>query len=49
MARRSSKMKPNKSMLAALGLGAAFLMRNEKSRNEIMKQFKQLSSSKKSS
>ena len=40
-------MNRNKAMLAGLAVGAAYLMRNEKSRNKLMGQFKDLGSSKK--
>lgn len=35
-----------RAMLATAALGAAYLMRNEKSRNKIKEQFKELSSKK---
>ncbi|GIN19633.1 hypothetical protein [Siminovitchia fordii] len=41
-------MNKNKAMLTGLALGAAYLMRNEKSRNKLMTQFKSLGTAKKS-
>lgn len=41
-------MNKNKALLTGLALGAAYLMRNEKSRNKLMNQFKGLGTSKKS-
>ncbi|WP_283247433.1 hypothetical protein [Lederbergia citrea] len=34
----------NKALLTSLALGAAYLLRNEKSRNKLMDQFKELGS-----
>lgn len=39
-------MNKNKAMLTSLALGAAYLMRNEKSRNKLMNQFKALGTKK---
>ncbi|WP_283249490.1 hypothetical protein [Lederbergia citrea] len=34
----------NKALMTTLALGAAYLLRNEKSRNKLMDQFKELGS-----
>nr|WP_318281109.1 hypothetical protein [Paenibacillus bovis] len=36
----------NKTILATVALGAAYLLRNEKSRNKLMNQFKNMTSRK---
>lgn len=39
-------MSKNKALLATLALGTAYLMRNEKSRNKVMNQFRNLAAKK---
>ncbi|WHY81963.1 hypothetical protein [Siminovitchia fortis] len=41
-------MNRNKAMMTGLALGAAYLMRNEKSRNKLKNQLKSLGTTKKS-
>ncbi|MFK2826387.1 hypothetical protein QYG89_12050 [Bacillus sp. B190/17] len=39
---KNNKLKGGKTAMTALALGAAYLLRNEKSRNKLMNQFKSM-------
>ncbi|MGG6447506.1 hypothetical protein [Pseudobacillus badius] len=39
---KKNKSRGNKTAMAALALGAAYLLRNEKSRSKLMNQFKSM-------